>query len=258
VGNQVITAGYFDDYLEIFDLSMPGSGTKTMAAGTIPLGAEVPKTALRKGECAFYDGGLSLQKWQSCHSCHPQTRTDGLNWTLNNEISAPKNAKSMLLSWWTPPTSWAGRRANAYESIRAGIKSELFLQPDPVVSEQMDTFFMSLKPVPSPFLKKGRLTANAENGKKIFFTHAKLDCKKCHPAPLYTDLKKWNSGVIDPYDGNTQWDTPTMIESWRGAPYDHLGSKDKMYDILKDKGHSNAGELPEKDFNDLMEFILSL
>ena len=117
---------------------------------------------------------------------------------------------------------------------------------------------MALKPVPSPYLHKGQLTPAAKHGREIFFKDDKLDCKKCHPAPLYTDLKKHNSGVLDKYDANTQWDTPSMIESWRSAPYDHLGSKDQMSDLLKDKGHSNAGELPESDFNDLMEFILSL
>jgi Tol biopolymer transport system component len=258
VGNRAVTAGYFGDSLEIFDLAVPGGGSKTSAAGVVPLGPEVPKTGLRKGECAFYDGSLCREKWQSCHSCHPQTRTDGLNWTLNGEVQAPKNAKSMLYSWWTPPTSWAGRRNSAGESIRSGISNELFIQPDPGVASTLDTFFMSMKPVPSPFLKKGRLSPSAARGRTIFFSNSKVNCRKCHPEPLYTDLTKYNSGITDPYDGNTNWDTPSIIESWRAAPYDHLGSMDKMRDILRDKGHSNAGELPEGDFNDLMEFVLSL
>jgi DNA-binding beta-propeller fold protein YncE len=258
VGNQVITAGYFSDSLEIFDLSLPGSGTKTMASAAIPLGTPVTMTALRKGECWYFDASICLQKWQSCQSCHPLTRTDGLNWTLNQPLAAPKNAKSMLYSWWTPPTSWGGKRANAYESIKAGMITELFLQPDYEKAGDMSEFFKALKPVPSPHLVKGKLTASALNGRKIFLTNAKLDCRKCHPAPLYTDLKPNNSGVVDKYDATTSWDTPSMIESWRGAPYDHLGSMDQMRDLLKDKGHSNAGELPEADFNDLLEFTLSL
>jgi DNA-binding beta-propeller fold protein YncE len=259
VGNQVITAGYFDDYLEVFDLVLPNGGiTKTSLSTKIDLGPEVPKTTVRMGEFAFFDASNCLQKWQSCQSCHPLTRTDGLNWTLNAPLAAPKNAKSMLYSWWTAPTSWAGRRQNAYESIRAGVRSELFLEPDDAVASAMDTFFMTLKPVPSPHLKKGQLTEAAKHGRTIFFTDANLDCKKCHPAPLYTDFKTYDSGIFDKYDANRYWDTPSMIEAWRGAPYDHLGSMDQITDLMKDKGHSNAGALPAQDFADLVEFILSL
>ena len=259
VGNKAYTAGYFDNFIEIFDLQMPGGDTKTKAAGTIELGPKVPETSDRKGECAYFDASLCFQKWQSCHSCHPHTRTDGLNWTLRGDLVAPKNAKSMLLSWWTPPTAWSGGRADARESIRAGMINELFLQPDEAVATCIDTFFMKLKPVPSPYLVKGKLSEAAKRGREIFLHHPTLDCKTCHIPPLYYDPNKFrNGGIQDPYDANTMWDTPTIIESWRSAPFNHLGSMDQMEDLLKWKGHSNAGELPKKDFDDMMEYILSL
>jgi DNA-binding beta-propeller fold protein YncE len=259
IGNMAYTAGYFDDFIEEYELHAPESDISTTRSNTIDLGTKVPETSERTGECAYFDASLCLQKWQSCQSCHPLTRTDGLNWTLRNEVPAPKNAKSMLYSWWTPPTSWAGGRANAAESIRAGMINELFLQPDLTVAGNMDTFFMKLKPVPSPHLVKGRMDSSAIRGKDIFLHHPTLDCKTCHVPPLYVDLlRKRDGGIPDPYDARTQWDTPTIIESWRSAPYDHLGSMDQMKDVLKFKGHSNAGELPDKDFNDMTEFILSL
>ena len=79
----------------------------------------------------------------------------------------PKNAKSMVYSWWTPRTNWAGKREDASQSIRVGIQEELFIQ---VIGEvqnmavDMDTFFMRLKPVPSPYLVKGRLSESAQRG----------------------------------------------------------------------------------------------
>ncbi len=258
IGNKVYIAGYFDDFVEVFNVYVPGGENKSERVATIDLGSKVPMTSERKGECAYYDASLCFQKWQSCQSCHPLTRTDGLNWTLRNEFAAPKNAKSMLYSWWTPPTAWAGVRQNAYESIRAGMNNELFLEPDMEIASYMDTFFMKLKPVPSPRLVKGKLSDAAKRGREIFLYEPTLDCKKCHPAPLYTDLKFHNSGVEDPYDNTINWDTPTMIESWRGAPYDHLGSMDQMADIMRYKSHSNAGDLPDNKFKDLLEFILSL
>jgi hypothetical protein len=70
-------------------------------------------------------------------------RPDALNWILNVVSNPPKNAKSMVYSWWTPRTNWAGKREDASQSIRVGIQEELFIQ---VIGEvqnmavDMDTF----------------------------------------------------------------------------------------------------------------------
>jgi sugar lactone lactonase YvrE len=254
VGSKAITAGFFDDFLDVFDIGLD----TIFASGTVALGPEVPKAVERKGEVSFYDAGMCLQHWQSCHTCHPFARADGLNWTLNSEICAPKNATSMIYSWWTPPTTWTGRRANASESIRAGIKSELFLQPDPVIAETMDTFFMSLKPVPSPHLFKGRFSVSALRGREVFYG-GKAACVVCHPGPLFTDMKRHNAGIPDQYDGNTQWDTPTLIECWRTAPYGHLGSKLTIREMVEMPGMGGVGgKLSEGEISDLVEFVLSL
>jgi cytochrome c peroxidase len=260
IGNMAITAGYFDNYLEMFSLAVPGSGDSTRAIGTIALSPEAPKTAERKGESAFYDANLCLQKWQSCHSCHPFMRSDATNWILNRDLSAPKNSKSMMYSWWTPPTSWAGTRLNAWESIRTAMQRDLFLQldPDQAVAVTLDTFFMRLKPVPSPYLVRGQLSASAMRGKDIF-NSSKAGCATCHPAPLYTDMKFHNIGVMDKYDPNINWDTPSIIEAWRTAPYDHLGSAQTVRERIENRGHSVASQkLSQDEIGDLVNFVLSL
>jgi YVTN family beta-propeller protein len=260
VGNKAFIAGYFADSIEIFDLYLPESASvaRTRIAGSIALGPRVPLMSERKGEWAFYNAGLCYQKWQSCHTCHPYTRPDGLNWTLRNEFAAPKNSTSMLNSWWTPPTAWAGFRQNAYESIRAGMLNELFLEPDLEIAGCMDTFFMKLTRVPSPFLEKGRLSSSAARGKNIF-NGSKAGCIYCHPGPLFTDKKLHNAGILDTYDNNVNWDTPTLIECWRTAPYGHLGSMLTIRDVL---GLSGMGavtaKLTQEELSDLVEFVLSL
>jgi YVTN family beta-propeller protein len=258
VGNQVITAGYFGDVVEVFDLSLPGSGSRTYRSATIPLGTAIPMTSERAGECSYFDASLCLQSWQSCHSCHPFTRTDGLNWTLRGPLVTPKNAKSMIYSWWTPPTNWNGSRANAYESIRAGMTNELFLVPDPTVAQTLDTFFMNLKPVPSPYLKKGKLTETAKAGRVVYTTNKSCDCKDCHPSPTYSLPKFKYAYIPDPYDANRDIDIPTCVETWRGAPFNHLGSMDNVDSLLLFKGHSNARDLPVQEYNNMKEFLLSL
>jgi YVTN family beta-propeller protein len=261
VGNKLYTAGYFADDIEIFNLSPspgPNLPPSVAASGTITLGPIRELTSKRKGEFHFYDGSICYQKWHSCHSCHPFARPDALNWILNTSNSAPKNTTSTLYSWWTPPCSWAGKRIDAHDKIRSSLRAELFMEPDEGIAVCIDTFFMTMKPVPSPHLNKGRLSPAAERGRAIFADTSKVNCATCHSGPLFTDNNFHNTGVLDPWDNNQNWNTPTLIETWRTGPYGHIGSFDKIEDMLKLRTHSNAGNLSEQEFRDLLEYVLSL
>lgn len=261
----VFTAGYFDDkdaLMEEFKIDMKTA----RPCGTFQIGEPMAWNGERNGESNFYDGSLCFQKWQSCHSCHPLTRPDALNWILGGgAVTAPKNAKSMLYSWWTPPTTWTGRRGHAQQSIVAGIELELFRTPTRDLAAPIDTFFMYLKPMMSPKLVKGRLSDLAQRGRKIYYDSTRVDCWKCHPAPLFTDLIFWDAGVPDPYDANTNWKTPHLAECWRTGPYGHLGSYWGMREILELEGHSNAVKKLDvdpagdgKEMEALIEYVLSL
>jgi YVTN family beta-propeller protein len=255
IDNKAYVAGYFSDSLEVVTIT----GLTGFTYAQCALGPNKPMNGERQGEFNFTDATLCFQKWQSCFSCHPFTRPDALNWILNTPNSTPKNVKSMLYSWWTPPTSWAGKRPAAGGidgSIRSGIQAELFLQPNEVIAAPLDTFLMRLKPVTSPHLVKGELSASAVRGKAVFAT---IGCNQCHPAPLYTDKSFHNAGVVDPFDANTQWDTPSLIEAWRTSPYGHLGSYENIADMIQLRAHSlGAAQLSAQDLSDLIEFVSSL
>jgi YVTN family beta-propeller protein len=267
VGKKVFSTGFFDDHnaiMEEHDLLpiKPKRGDTLITIHTI--GEPQQQTGERKGEMWFYDGDLCFQQWQSCHSCHPLTRPDALNWILNSGVNAfPKNAKSMLYSWWTPPTSWIGGRIDAQASIIAGIQLELFQTPKQEISVPMDTFFMYLKPMSSPFLAKGRLNEAAQRGRALYYDKAKVDCITCHKGPLFYDEKRYYCGVADPFD-QSMMNTPILTETWRTAPYGHLGTYTGVLQILELDAHSNmvknkkAGILTVQDFKDLVEFTNSL
>lgn len=257
IGSKAYVTGFFSHSLEVVDLSA-ASPTPT----TYALAPEKPLTVERKGESFFCNAKLCQEQWQTCQSCHPFTRPDGLNWILSDAINASaKNAKSMLLSWQTPPTNWTlGKRINTFESIRAGISIELMTDPSEEMGLSLDTFFMRLKPVPSPKLVKGKLSESAQRGKIIYNDKQKGNCAVCHPAPLFTHLKSTYAGVLDDLD-NSAFDTPSLIEAWRTGPYDHLGSHDKIEDDLKIPGHANdvdLNKLSDSEFKDLIEYVLSL
>ncbi len=259
VGEHVYTTGFFDDQeakMEKFKIAL----NTTRPVASVQIGTPRPWTAERNGESNYYDASLCFQKWQSCHSCHPLTRPDALNWILGGgTVIAPKNAKNMLFAWWNSPTNWAGKRLHAYNGIRAGIELELFRTATQELAVPLDTFFMYLKPMPSPNLVKGRLSETAQRGKAIYYDKDKVDCAVCHPAPKFTDNKAWNTTLPDPYDANNLWITPHLYEAWRTGPYGHLGMYWGMDEILSHTGHSNAYlKLSQQEMDDLVSYVLSL
>jgi YVTN family beta-propeller protein len=256
VGNKAYTAGYFSNTIEVFDISLATSG----ASVSISLGPELPLNKVRTGEVHFYNGDeLHCQgAWQSCHSCHSSTRADGLNWMLASGVTMQKNTKSLLYAWWTPPMNWAAKHNNCTESIMYGIIQELGMTPNDSVITTMGEFLKGLKPMPSPYLVKGSLSESAKRGRVVYYGD-KTDCKVCHPAPLFTNLKMHTSIVADPWDASPNYDTPQLQEAWRDAPWDHIGTTLDFEQLLKNPLHSNCSKkLTENEFKDLVEYVLSL
>lgn len=255
VGNKAYITGSFSDSLYAISVAALSPPRGTLYA----LGESKPLRGERLGDFNFCDANNCFQKWQSCNSCHPFGRPDALNWMLASESTRQRNAKSMLYSWWTPPTNWNGRRTHAggpEGSVRMGVYLELMITPTEEISAPIDTFMMRMKPVMSPHLDKGKLSSSAVRGKAIY---ERIGCDDCHPVPLYTDDGFHNAGVIDSSDATLDWNTPSLIEAWRTAPYGHIGSYDKIEEIIKLRAHSiGASKLTEQEMNDLVEFVSSL
>jgi len=247
-------ANYFSDTIDCIDLDT------ARVANRIELNPDMNITMERQGEMNFNDAGLCFQNWLSCATCHPDARTDAMNWDLLNDgMGNPKNVKSMLLAHQTPPAMSLGVRADAEMGVRAGIKYILFAVRPEKDAQAIDAYLKSLRPVPSPWLVNGELSDAAQKGKVLFET---LSCIQCHPAPLFTDLQLHDVGTTKGQDTGKPVDTPTLIEAWRTAPYLHDGRAATMSDLLHNQGH--AGILKETEhltnpqIDDLVEYLLSL
>jgi len=256
-GNKIVVGNYFADSLALSALA-----AKEARWELVQLGPKLEMTAVRKGEFYFHDAGICFQGWQSCATCHPGgARVDALNWDLLNDgIGNPKNTKSLLLSHRTPPAMSMGVRETAEEAVRAGIRHILFTVQPEEVGNSLDAYLKSLAPLPSPFLVKGKLSKSAARGKKLF---ASADCADCHTPGLFTDLKSYDVGTTGAYDrGAAVFDTPTLIEVWRTAPYLHDGSAVTIRDVLtthnKGDQHGKTSKLTPEQLDDLANYILSL
>ena len=255
IGTKAYAAEYFTDSLGITDIRPDVRPQSTSLA----LSSPHPPSAVRKGEMFFNDASLCFQHWQSCASCHPDARVDGLNWDLLNDgLGNPKNTKNMLLSHKTPPVMSMGVRDKAEIAVRAGIKFIQFAVRPDADAAAIDDYLKSMKPVPSPHLIDGKLSPGAQRGKEIF---GKAGCASCHPAPLCTDLKGYDLGTGTGMDAGKEFDTPTLVEVWRTAPYLHDGRAANMKDALTkfnpgDRHGTTSGLTPE-ELDDLVEFVLS-
>ncbi len=278
-GSRAWVANYFSDTLNEVDLAPwdtphpdpvgngqvhpTGRVADPLRVKSVPLGPAPQMTSVRLGEFYFNDATLCFQGWQACSSCHSHdARVDGLNWDLLNDgIGNPKNGKSLLLAHETPPSMSLGVRSNASVAVRAGIRFSLFTVQPPEVAAALDDYLKALQPMPSPHLVKGKLSAAAQRGKKVF-QNEKLACAECHSGPHYTDMKFHDVGSVGKFDQSTnQFDTPTLIEVWRSGPYLHDGRAATIRDMLKmlqrDGKHGDTSQLPPRQLDDLVEYVLS-
>ncbi len=250
VGTKAYAAEYFSDSLAVVNLSEG----EEYSAETIELGWVMPQTDVRLGKQYFHDATLSVQQWQSCTSCHPGGRIDGLNWDLLNDgFGSPKNVKSLLQAHYTAPTTWTGVRPNAETSVQAGLMFSHMIKWKNNENLYLDAFLMAEQPVPSPYLVDGQWSAAAVRGQAIFNSR----CTGCHSGDYLTDQSLHSVGTGTSIDEGP-FDTPSLIEVWRTAPYLHDGRAQTIHDVLEVFSHGSTSGLTEEEIDDLVEYVKSL
>ena len=256
VGEKCFVAEYFTDSIGVIDL---GKGHSEKAR-SVPLQASLPPSEVRRGEMLFHDARLCFQQWQSCASCHPGGgRADVLNWDLLNDgIGNPKNTRSLLLAHRTPPAMSLGIRATAEVAVRSGLRFILFAVRPQDEAAAIDRYLESLTPIPSPHLTDGKPGPGAVRGRQVF---RDAGCSSCHSGPLYTSKQLYDVGTGLGADSKEAFDTPTLVEAWRTAPYLHDGRAATIRDVLTTHNpndrHGRTTKLTDEQIADLAEFVLT-
>ncbi|GAB4144066.1 MAG: YncE family protein [Planctomycetota bacterium] len=243
---------YFSDRLMVLD---DRTGARRAA---IALGPEIEPGPRRRGEQLFQDGRLSFQGWFSCMSCHQEDATmDGLNWDLTNDgVGNPKNAKSLHDAFDTPPAMWTGVRADLEAATAAGQRFLGFL-PDPRNQEALVAFLSAPERAPNPF--RGRDPAAEARGLEVF---EQARCGACHPPPAFTDLRRHDLGLCEPGDPSPRFDTPSLRECYRTAPYLHDGRAPTLRSIFTEHDplglHGRTKGLRPEQLDDLIHYLKTL
>ncbi|WP_077153667.1 YncE family protein [Bacteroides bouchesdurhonensis] len=245
---RLILPTYFADILNMMDIH-------THQLMTVEMNPGREESLENKGERYFNDASHCFQNWQSCNGCHPgDARTDGMNWDLMNDgIGNPKNCKSLLFSHVTPPNMISGIREHAERAVRAGFNFIQFYDISEEDAVCVDAYLKSLRPVSSPYLINGKLSEKAQTGKEVF---DRLQCGECHSGSYYTDMKMHRIG--DDIEFEKGWDTPTLREVWRTAPYLFDGRAATMKEVFEVHKHGISKKISEKDIEALTEYVNSL
>lgn len=246
--DRLIVPTYFADVLNVMDVN-----SRKITAISVNQGRTESKE--HQGERIFNDAMNCFQNWQSCNGCHPgDGRMDAMNWDLMNDgVGNSKNCKSLLFSHVTPPCMISGIRASAELAVEAGFKFIQFFELDRESLDCVDAYLKALQPVPSPYLVNGELSEKAQAGRKVF---EKLKCDDCHSGPYFTDGKLYRIGEDIEFEQG--WDTPTLREVWRTAPYLFDGRAATMQDVFEVHKHGIEKKVSKKEIEALTEYVNSL
>jgi len=253
-GKRLFAANYYSASVGVLAVD---SG-KLLAS--ISTGRQRKPDAARRGEIFFHDATRCYQRWHSCATCHLDSgRVDGLVWDfMRDGIENGKDVISLVGMQHTPPHNRLATRKDPWECMETGIVGSHFMEPAKAEVDDLLEYVKSLKPEPNPNLPK--LAKAAKRGKVLFFGKAK--CARCHRPPLFTDNKSYNVGVFSKNEPGAVYDTPSLIEAYRTAPYYHDGRATSIEDALTNhdpKGlHGRLKDLTPKEIADLSAYVLSL
>ncbi len=167
-GRFLAVAGYFSSDVVVLE-------TQTQVPRMILKLGDKPMDAVRRGETVFHNAKITFQSWLSCATCHPDGRSDGLNWDLLNDgIGNPKNSKSLLLAHKTPPAMSPAVRDDYQTAVNAGFTHILFSKADSLRLRDVEAYIESLQPEVSPY-RNGKADRNCPKGEKaVFFEENRL------------------------------------------------------------------------------------
>lgn len=224
------------------------------------------------------DQPMSLRKWISCSSCHPDGDHDGRTWQNPEGLRRTTHFFGMSRTY---PIHWSADRDELQDfehTIRGPlmqgrglISGDVFdslAEPNSGRSRALDAlaaYCNSFEHVLSPHAAgPGKLTPAAERGKVVFFSE-ETKCATCHSGPDFTDRQMHDvgTGANDPSEKmGTRYDTPTLLRAYRNTAYFHDGSAATLRDVLttanKGDRHGKTSHLSPTEIDDLIEFLKSL
>jgi cytochrome c peroxidase len=163
----------------------------------------------------------------------------------------------------TAPAMSTGVRPNAETAVAKGFQFIQFRQHTPAEQAAVVAYLRWARHRPSPFHRRpdGSLDAAASRGRELF-EDPRVGCAACHPAPLFTNQRLHDVGTRTPEDRRDAFDTPSLRELYRTAPYLHSGAAATLGDVLttfnRADRHGRTSGLSREELDALVAYLLSL
>jgi YVTN family beta-propeller protein len=256
-GDEIFAANYYSGEIAVL------AADTGILRRTIAVGSQPEATAERRGELIFHDATYAFQRWHSCASCHAnEGRVDGLRWDfLADGIGNGKDTLSLVGLQHTEPMNRRATVATAAACTRGGLESTNMLVPTDEAVADLYAYLTSLTPLPNPHRQPdGTLSQVAQRGQDLF--QGKAKCANCHPAPYFTDKRVHNVGVLSPNEPDGRYDTPSLVEAYRTAPYLHDGRALTLKEVLtthnKEHKHGGTEGLSVDEIDAIVAFLREL
>jgi cytochrome c peroxidase len=255
--NQLVVANYLLDAIQIVDVK-----SKSLVR-TIPLGGPNHQTLARQGEALFYNARLAHHQWFSCHTCHVDGHTCGLNFdTLNDDsYGNPKLTPTLRNVAATGPWTWHGWQKDLSAGVRKSLAETMF-GPEPAAEDigALVAYLKTLKHPPNPHVDEhGKPSAAAERGKAVFYGKAR--CARCHQGENYTSPHNYDVHLEPDGSPYALWNPPSLLGLWDRGPFLHDGRAKSLEELI-DKYHGSekleGQPLTPDERSDLLEFLKSL
>jgi cytochrome c peroxidase len=156
----------------------------------------------------------------------------------------------------------SGRRETAEVAVRAGLRHILFAVRPEHEAAAIDAYLRNLAPVKLLASGRAAVAGSVARGRALFHNPA-VGCAVCHPSPLYSDLNQYDVGTSKSQGEAVQnFDTPSLVEIWRTAPYLHNGSASTLIELLTQgnpiQTHGRTSHLSMQELDDLCAYLRSL
>ena len=227
----------------------------------LPLGPTPEPTKRHLGARIFFSSMRSLGGWYSCHSCHPEGGSRGHTFDTHADGDGlAKKAPDLHGVLHTAPWAWNGKFRTLEAQVGASLHTTMAVNepPSPEDVDNILAFIGSLEPSP-PYYDSRNPGGDPLRGAAIF---EKADCSRCHKPPYYTVPNLKDVGVFDEYDGNREFNPPSLLGVSDRGRYLHDGRAKSLRDIFtkhdKEKKHGKIQTLSAEEFEDLLTFLRTL
>ncbi len=247
--NLAVVWGQFDDALAVVPLS--GGATTTI---DLYRGPTLMDESTRTGRDLFYrtEDARITSDGVACSSCHPDGLDDGVSW------STPEGMRqTMMLAGrlhGTAPYGWTRKQGTLEEYINDTSRR---LGGNGLDAPGLKALAKYAKSIPSPPASRLR-DPLADRGHEVFMDQG---CGSCHVGGVSTDGKAHKIGGSSlGYEGDVEYDTPSLARIRMTAPYFHDGRYLTLEELLGDKSSQmgSTAKLSPDDQSALKAYLESL